>query len=110
MSTAGEQETNFLHLDFSKEFDGFTLTKFYYPGDNFADDFSEWAAKYEADGLAEMSQAERNELYSGVAEGFQAAINDCLGWFYWTYKVIMKGLDQECDDAARCVSRGWLRF
>ncbi len=70
----------------------------------------EWNIQNQADGLAEMSQAERDELYSGVAEGFQAAMNDCLGWFYWTYKVIMKGLDQECDDAARCVNHGWLRF
>ncbi len=61
----------------------------------------EWNIQNQADGLAEMSQAERDELYSGVAEGFQAAINDCLDWYYWTYKVIMKGLDQECDDAAR---------
>lgn len=70
----------------------------------------EWNMQNQADGLAEMSQAERDELYSGVAEGFQNAMNDCLGWFYWTYKVIMKGLDQECDDAARCVNHGWLRF
>ena len=34
---------------FSGEFDGCTLTKLYYPGDIFADEFSEWATQYEAD-------------------------------------------------------------
>ena len=34
---------------FSKEFDGCILTKLYYPGDTFADEFSEWAAQYEVD-------------------------------------------------------------
>lgn len=34
---------------FSKEFDGCTLTKLYYPGDTFADEFSEWATQYGAD-------------------------------------------------------------
>lgn len=34
---------------FSKEFDGCTLTKLYYPGDAFADEFQEWAAQYNAD-------------------------------------------------------------
>ncbi len=34
---------------FSSEFDGCTLTKLYYPGDTFADEFSEWATQYEAD-------------------------------------------------------------
>lgn len=34
---------------FSQEFDGCTLTKLYYPGDTFADEFSEWAAQYETE-------------------------------------------------------------
>lgn len=70
----------------------------------------EWNMQNQADGLAEMSWDERDKLYSTVSEGFQRAMKDCLGWFYWTYKVIMKGLDQECDDASRCVNHGWLRF
>lgn len=34
---------------FSKEFEGCTLTKLYYPGDTFADEFTEWAMQYDAD-------------------------------------------------------------
>lgn len=34
---------------FSREFDGCTLTKLYYPGDTFADEFQEYAAKHNAD-------------------------------------------------------------
>lgn len=34
---------------FSKEFDGCTLTKLYYPGDSFSDVFDEWAKQYDAD-------------------------------------------------------------
>ena len=34
---------------FSDKFDGCTLTKIYYPGDTYADEFSEWAEQYDAD-------------------------------------------------------------
>ena len=34
---------------FSDEFDGCTLTKMYYPGDTYADEFNEWAEQYDAD-------------------------------------------------------------
>lgn len=34
---------------FSSEFDGCTLTKLYYPGDTYADEFSECAEQYDAD-------------------------------------------------------------
>ena len=34
---------------FSSEFDGCTLTKIYYPGDTYADEFIEWAEQYNAD-------------------------------------------------------------
>lgn len=34
---------------FSREFDGCTLTRLYYPGDSFADEFREWAEDYDAD-------------------------------------------------------------
>ncbi len=34
---------------FSKEFGGCTLTKLYYPGDAFADEFEEWAEQYGVD-------------------------------------------------------------
>lgn len=34
---------------FSKEFDGCTLTKLYYPGDTFSGEFAEWAKQYDAD-------------------------------------------------------------
>ena len=34
---------------FSEEFDGCTLTKLYYPGDAYSDEFNEWAEQYDAD-------------------------------------------------------------
>ena len=34
---------------FSNEFDGCTLTKLYYPGDTYADEFNKWAEQYDAD-------------------------------------------------------------
>lgn len=34
---------------FSDKFDGCTLTKVYYPGDTYVDEFNEWAAHYDAD-------------------------------------------------------------
>lgn len=34
---------------FSSEFGGCTLTKLYYPGDTYADEFTEWADQYNAD-------------------------------------------------------------
>ena len=34
---------------FSNNFDGCTLTKLYYPGDTYADEFNEWAEQYDAD-------------------------------------------------------------
>ena len=57
-----------------------------------------------------MSWKERDTLYTAISQGFQDAMEDCLGWFYWTYKVHMKGIDQECDDAGRCVNHGWLQL
>lgn len=49
--TDKEIETAFQTVEdyFSKEFDGCILTKLYYPGDAFADEFSEWATRYAAD-------------------------------------------------------------
>lgn len=34
---------------FKSEFDGCTLTKLYYPGDTYSDEFQEWAKQYDAD-------------------------------------------------------------
>ena len=34
---------------FSSEFVGCTLTKLYYPGDTYSDEFDEWAERYDAD-------------------------------------------------------------
>ena len=34
---------------FRNEFDGCTLTKLYYPGDAYVDEFNEWAEQYDAD-------------------------------------------------------------
>lgn len=70
----------------------------------------EWNMQNQADGLEQMSWDERDLLYTTVSTGFQNAMQDCIGWFYWTYKVQMDGPDQECDDAARCVNHGWLRL
>lgn len=33
---------------FCNEFDGCTLTKIYYPGDTYADEFNEWSKQYDA--------------------------------------------------------------
>lgn len=70
----------------------------------------EWNIQNRADGLAEMSRDERDILYRTVAEEFQKGMMDCMGWFYWNYKVIADGIDAECDDAGRCVNHGWLRL
>ena len=70
----------------------------------------EWNAQNHADGLAEMSKAEKDRLYTTVADAFQDSMRDAMGWFYWTWKVIADGLDAQCDDASRCVNQGWLRF
>lgn len=70
----------------------------------------EWNIQNQADGLMAMSWKERDTLYTAISQGFQDAMEDCLGWFYWTYKVHMKGIDQECDDAGRCVNHGWLQL
>lgn len=70
----------------------------------------EWNIQNQADGLAEMGKEERDHLYTTVAEEFQKGMSECMGWFYWSYKVLMGGLDAECDDAARCVNHGWLKF
>ena len=69
----------------------------------------EWNIQNQADGLAEMSKAEKDELYTAVADGFLKGMADCVGWFYWTWKIIATGLDAECDSAARCVNHGWLK-
>ena len=68
----------------------------------------EWNAQNQADGLAEMDDAALDHLYTTVADGFMRGMTDCLGWFYWTWKVHMGGLDAVVDDASRAVDRGWL--
>lgn len=70
----------------------------------------EWNIQNQADGLADMSWEEKNYLYRTVADEFQKGMSECIGWFYWNYKVILSGLDAECDDAFRCVNHGWLVF
>lgn len=70
----------------------------------------EWNIQNHADGLAEMDKKERDQLYTTVAQEFQKGMEACIGWFYWTWKVIMEGPDAECDDAGRCVNHGWLKF
>ena len=56
-----------------------------------------------------MNEEEKDALYSGVSEAFRAGMTECLGWFYWTWKVMLEGPDADCDDAGRCVTRGWLK-
>lgn len=69
----------------------------------------EWNMQNRADGLSEMSGTQKDELYRGIADAFQDGMTACLGWFYWTWKVALEGLDADCDDACRCVTRGWLK-
>ncbi|MBQ6256076.1 MAG: cellulase family glycosylhydrolase [Clostridia bacterium] len=69
----------------------------------------EWNAQCAAEGLADMTEAEKDELYSAIVRGFQAGFATCLGWFYWSWKVLGDGLDADCDDACRCVTKGWLQ-
>lgn len=70
----------------------------------------EWNAQNHADGLSEMTHDEVADLYTTVADEFQKSMSDCLGWFYWSYKVHGCGLDAICDDANRMVDHNWLRF
>lgn len=70
----------------------------------------EWNIQNRADGLAEMGEDERNRLYTAIADEFQEGMKECLGWFYWSYKVHLEGIDAECDDAGRCVNHGWLQM
>ncbi len=70
----------------------------------------EWNIQNHADGLAEMSKEQKDDLYSRVADAFLDGMRECLGWFYWNYKVIADGIDAVCDDAGRCVNHGWLRL
>lgn len=70
----------------------------------------EWNAQNKADDLAEMSKAEKDHLYSTVCEEFQNSMSETMGWFYWSWKVMLDGPDAICDDASRCVKNGWLHF
>ena len=70
----------------------------------------EWNMQNAADGLAEMSESQRDTLYRTISDGFQAAFTQSLGWFYWSWKISAEGLDADCDDACRCMSRGWLKI
>lgn len=70
----------------------------------------EWNAQNQADGLSEMSNAEKLRLYRTVSDEFQAGMSETLGWFYWSWKVHMTGPDAVCDDASRSVSNGYLKF
>ena len=70
----------------------------------------EWNIQNQADGLKAMCQEEKDHLYSTVAESFLNSMKDCLGWFYWSWKVNMTGPDAECDSASRCLNHGWLKM
>jgi aryl-phospho-beta-D-glucosidase BglC (GH1 family) len=70
----------------------------------------EWNAQNSADGLEGMTEAQKNELYNTIADAFQNAFAGTLGWFYWSWKVLAEGLDADCDDACRCVTKGWLKL
>ena len=68
----------------------------------------EWNMQNSADGLEQMTPQERATLYKTIADAFKEAMEPCLGWFYWTWKVIADGPDAICDDAGRSVDHGWL--
>ena len=70
----------------------------------------EWNAQNSADGLGAMTSAQKDALYGGIADAFQNAFAGTLGWFYWSWKILAEGLDADCDDASRCVTRGWLKL
>jgi glucan 1,3-beta-glucosidase len=70
----------------------------------------EWNVQNTVDGLREMTPSEKDELYCTLAELFQDGFSECLGWFYWSWKITAGGIDADCDDAARCVTKGWLKI
>lgn len=70
----------------------------------------EWNIQNRADGLEKMSKEEKDDLYTRIADAFQEGMRECMGWFYWSYKILAGGLDAECDDAARSVGHGWLKL
>ena len=69
----------------------------------------EWNIQNRADGLEQMGKEEKDRLYTAIADEFLEGMKDTLGWFYWSYKIYLEGIDAECDDAGRCVNHGWLR-
>ena len=69
----------------------------------------EWNAQNQADGLKDMSEEEKDRLYTGISDAFQAGMTEGLAWFYWTWKIMAEGPDADCDDASRCRTRGWLK-
>lgn len=71
----------------------------------------EWNAQNQADGLDSMTDKEKDAHYTAVADAFQAAMADTMGWFYWSWKINGDGgRDDIVDDACRAFDHGWLRF
>ena len=60
----------------------------------------EWNAQNQADGLEEMTKEQKDAHYTAVADAFQEAISETMGWFYWSWKVHGDGgRDDIVDDA-----------
>ncbi len=70
----------------------------------------EWNAQNTADGLENMTDDQKNQLYGTIADCFQDAFRETMGWFYWSWKILAEGVDADIDDACRCVTRGWLKI
>lgn len=68
----------------------------------------EWNIQNNADGLLQMTREEKDALYGSIASEFLQGMTNCLGWFYWSWKVLLTGQDAECNDALQCVNRKWL--
>lgn len=65
---------------FGNEFDGCTLTKLYYPGDTYVDEFNEWAERYDADEAIVILSSFDVDSSGGDGSFNPDSTYDCWNW------------------------------
>lgn len=67
----------------------------------------EWNIQNIADGLDAMSAGEKEALFHTIQEGFMEAMKDCIGWFYWSYKLYTDDPALDGWDLCKAMDSGW---
>lgn len=68
----------------------------------------EWSLSNRMTGYEDAAPEAKKEALRRLYGAYCAAVENCEGWFYWSYKLQAKEPEKELWDVRKCIRNGWM--